>query len=368
MKDKKNLKLTNALGEFVDKDLEREYFNQEIRKAIKILKPILLIFGILYLLFIIHDYFLIKNPKKFLMIFINRMLFSLHMLLFCLRIEKIKNYRTIIILITIGEIIASLLFFIIFYQYDTPSFLIQAFSAMVIVMAIFIVPNRWINMVLNALLISSGFFVMAFMCIERIDLSEASAVIIYMIIVIVLSSYSSFQWNVIKRKQYLSDKELIKLTITDALTGIFNRKKFDEELEKWIQYASRYQTNISLIILDLDNFKTINDNFGHLIGDKIILDMVNLIKSIIRQTDVFARWGGEEFTILLPHTQIDEAMELAERLREAIEGYSFNNVDEVTCSFGVASLLPDDDAHSLLHRADLLLYQAKKDGKNMVRC
>ncbi|MCG8483929.1 MAG: GGDEF domain-containing protein, partial [Clostridia bacterium] len=259
-------------------------------------------------------------------------------------------------------------FFIIFYQYDTPSFLIQAFSAIVIVMAIFIVPNRWINMVLNALLISSGFFVMAFMCIERIDFSEASAVIIYMIIVIVLSSYSSFQWNVIKRKQYLSDKELIKLTITDALTGIFNRKKFDEELEKWIQYASRYQTNISLIILDLDNFKTINDNFGHLIGDKIILDMVNLIKSIIRQTDVFARWGGEEFTILLPHTQIDEAMELAERLREAIEGYSFNNVDEVTCSFGVASLLPDDDAHSLLHRADLLLYQAKKDGKNMVRC
>lgn len=368
LRKKKKPKLTNAIGEFVNKDLEKEYFDQEIRKAIKLLQPIILIFGMLYLLFIIPDYFLIEDQRKFLLIFTNRMVFSLLMVLLCLRMNKIKDYRTLIVFINIGEILAAVLFLIVFYYYDTPDFLIQAFGAMVIIMAIFMIPNRWINRVLNSLLIGSGFFLMALKCVNGISFSEASAVIVYMVIVIILSSYSSYQWSIIKRKQYLTEKELFKLTITDALTGIYNKKKFNDELDKWIHYAKRYPTQVSLMILDLDNFKTINDNFGHLIGDKIILDMVNLIKSIIRQTDVFARWGGEEFTILLPHTKLDEAKDLAERLREAIEGYTFKNVGDVTCSFGVVDLQSNDDAYSFFNRADTLLYQAKKDGKNMVKC
>ena len=124
---------------------------------------------------------------------------------------------------------------------------------------------------------------------------------------------------------------------------------------------------LSIILLDIDDFKNINDTFGHDIGDVILKSITNLISSNIRATDTVCRWGGEEFVILLPGTHFEKAKYVANNLRKIINEHKFSVVPkEVTCSFGVASLNDDDHKESLFKRVDMSLYRAKNSGKNIV--
>jgi diguanylate cyclase (GGDEF)-like protein len=153
---------------------------------------------------------------------------------------------------------------------------------------------------------------------------------------------------------------------TDALTGLFNRKRFDELLAIELQRAARYQMPLSLIIFDIDHFKKINDTLGHQAGDTVLEKLAGLISESIREVDILARWGGEEFMLLTPNCDMDSACLLAERLRLMIERFDFKNVGSVTCSFGIAEFRPDENAADLLKRADQTLYRAKELGRNRI--
>ncbi len=153
---------------------------------------------------------------------------------------------------------------------------------------------------------------------------------------------------------------------TDALTGIANRLKFNKALAVEISKARRHLVPLSLIMLDIDNFKLINDTFGHRAGDLVLQDLADLISDAMRPEDIFARWGGEEFTILLPYTGLAGAVNLAQRLRQKIDAHSFGVVKALTCSFGVAMFRPEDNDDSFLRRTDEALYKAKRKGKNGV--
>ncbi|WHH57148.1 GGDEF domain-containing protein [Petroclostridium sp. X23] len=364
--EKEKDRIITYLAEFTDSNLEREYMNQEIEKAVKYIKPIVLTLGILYFLFLIPDYFLIKSGREFDFIVLNRISFMILVVILYIRIKTAQNYYALVYWITGYEFIVFLLFLMVFYQYETPNFLIQAFGVMVILLGVFMVPNRWIYMIIVSLFISAGFFLFSLFHLKYIKISELSAAIVYTLIVIALSSISAFRTNYLKRVQYISSQELKRMVMIDPLTGIYNRFKFNEELDKWINYTKRYNSNLSLIIFDLDDFKRINDSYGHLIGDQVILDIVKLVQHTIRETDIFARWGGEEFVILLPNTHKLDAANLSERIRLAVESHLFDSVGKVTCSFGAATFSFEEDAQSLLHRADSLLYKAKKQGKNTV--
>jgi diguanylate cyclase (GGDEF)-like protein/PAS domain S-box-containing protein len=153
----------------------------------------------------------------------------------------------------------------------------------------------------------------------------------------------------------------------DVLTGVFNRMKFEEFFEFELQKAKMQRNPLSIILLDIDDFKNINDTFGHDIGDVILKSITNLISSNIRATDTVFRWGGEEFVILLPGTHFEKAKYVANNLRKIINEHKFSVVPkEVTCSFGVASLNDDDHKESLFKRVDMTLYRAKNSGKNIV--
>ena len=157
------------------------------------------------------------------------------------------------------------------------------------------------------------------------------------------------------------------MSVTDRLTGIYNRGKFELELSNEIQRVNRYDSeSFSLIFFDIDNFKKINDTYGHSIGDMVLIKIVSLLHDALRTTDVFARWGGEEFVIIMPHTALSNAVEAAEKLRQIIEKENIKEVGQVTCSFGVTEFLKDDDIQSLIIRADNAMYKAKKEGKNRV--
>jgi diguanylate cyclase (GGDEF)-like protein len=120
------------------------------------------------------------------------------------------------------------------------------------------------------------------------------------------------------------------------------------------------------LIFDIDNFKNINDEYGHLSGDKILQEIVSTVKNTIRKSDVFSRWGGDEFLILLPNTVIDQASEMAERMRSNIQKIKSGEVENITCSFGLVYLKENESAEDVLKKADKLLYDAKGSGKNTV--
>ncbi len=164
--------------------------------------------------------------------------------------------------------------------------------------------------------------------------------------------------------------ELEKLATTDFLTGTKNNRSFFEIGENEIQRAKRFHYPLSVIMLDIDFFKSINDDFGHAAGDEVLIEIARICRNGLRGTDTLARLGGEEFAVLLPHTDIKAAISVAEHLRECIEKSDVNfstNTVKVTASFGVTELKPvDTHIKIMLDRADILLYKAKNEGRNRV--
>lgn len=158
----------------------------------------------------------------------------------------------------------------------------------------------------------------------------------------------------------------------DGLTGIYNRRYLEQQLSVEYSRCKRYGTTLSFIIFDLDHFKKVNDNFGHLAGDKVLCDVSQRISGLLRTVDVFGRYGGEEFGIILPDTPQEGALTLAERLRQAIaeEPVTYKGtIIPVTISIGVAGFqLETPDYEHLIHWADLALYYGKENGRNRVTC
>ena len=160
--------------------------------------------------------------------------------------------------------------------------------------------------------------------------------------------------------------ELEEIASLDFLTQIYNRQKFEAFLEYEIKKHSRYEDGIfSLFLIDLDFFKEVNDNYGHLKGDFVLQEIAKILKICSRNTDLIARWGGEEFVILLPHTNIDDALLVAEKLRATIEQHNFDNI-QVTCSIGISHSHKNDTKETIFKRADRALYKAKELGRNRI--
>ena len=165
-------------------------------------------------------------------------------------------------------------------------------------------------------------------------------------------------------------KKLLKihsLAVHDALTGIYNRHGVNEIFNQKLEEFSRDKHSLGVIFFDIDFFKRVNDTYGHDMGDYVLENIANIVNSEIRSSDIFARWGGEEFILFLPNTDGHEALKVAEKLRIAIEKHAFSDIDSITCSFGVTELREEDDKASLLKRVDELLYEAKESGRNCVK-
>ena len=164
----------------------------------------------------------------------------------------------------------------------------------------------------------------------------------------------------------VKSRELEQLSITDPLTGMFNRMKFEELLQREIKRVQRSGECFSLIMLDVDNFKAINDTYGHQAGDSVLKDISGFLEASIREADSLGRWGGEEFLILCPNTSDKGAATLAEHLRRLIAARKPAAAGGVTCSFGVAEYRQGEGESQLLSRVDRAMYRAKKLGRNRV--
>lgn len=153
----------------------------------------------------------------------------------------------------------------------------------------------------------------------------------------------------------------------DHLTKIYNRQKFDELFLKAVENKKRYGDHLSVILMDIDHFKKVNDTYGHLVGDLVLVFLATVVTENLRLNDVFARWGGEEFIILLPRTNIESAYRKAEELRQTIEAYTDKNLPRITISLGVTEVAETDDMNLCLQRVDKALFMAKEKRNNVVK-
>ena len=166
---------------------------------------------------------------------------------------------------------------------------------------------------------------------------------------------------------FLNNQKLEYLATIDGLTGLFNRSRIENNVNEEVERAERYKRGLSIILLDIDHFKIVNDDYGHHVGDAVLREFASIIKDGIRKVDAVGRWGGEEFIIILPETNIKEAENIAEQIRKKIENHIFTVIKHKTSSFGVSEYIQGDNSQSIINRADKALYRAKDCGRNKVQ-
>lgn len=162
------------------------------------------------------------------------------------------------------------------------------------------------------------------------------------------------------------EHKLENLAIRDSLTHVYNRYKINTEIELEIARAKRNSIPFSILMFDIDDFKKVNDTYGHYVGDKVLIDLTKLIEANIREVDTFGRWGGEEFMLILDNTTRNKAFRVAEKIRQSIEGVLFAGNHNITVSIGVSQYKTSEQKSTFFQRVDSALYKAKNDGKNRV--
>lgn len=185
-------------------------------------------------------------------------------------------------------------------------------------------------------------------------------------ILLFIAGYAVWEYRA-HRKAEITSKQLEKIAKTDMLTGAYNRHFLVDQVTGEIAEARRYGQKIGLLMLDIDHFKHINDQFGHVAGDQVLKDLVARIQGQLREADTLARWGGEEFLVLLPHCTLDDTLGLAEKLRKSIADNAFPEVGSVQISIGVSEYRPRETFIEWLNRTDRAMYRAKSEGRNTVR-
>ena len=179
-----------------------------------------------------------------------------------------------------------------------------------------------------------------------------------------ITHYLGYLSDITQLKDYQQRLEI--LSQTDQLTKIKNRLHIDEILQKQYYRFLRNAEKCSVILIDIDFFKKVNDTYGHLSGDLVLIEFADILKKHIRNSDIVGRWGGEEFLIILPHTGIQKAKELANKLRELIINFTFTKIKTITASFGISELTNGIKIEQLLDNADQALYKSKKNGRDQI--
>lgn len=176
------------------------------------------------------------------------------------------------------------------------------------------------------------------------------------------------RYQKISKEMKIKNEQLRVLSITDQLTQLYNRLKLDEVLAYEVARSQRDNNPLSVAIIDVDKFKTVNDTFGHQVGDSVLIGVAQIMLRNIRATDILGRWGGEEFMLILPNTSLEDAYEHANKLRTLIQAEQFTPVPEITISIGLASCETESCEKMLVELADNALYEAKENGRNRVEC
>ena len=354
---------TLLFGEFTDKSVEDEYLSESLGDSTRLTAYIALVFGFILGLFVVHSYVTEGSTPLFSRITPIRLIFILVSIAVFVISRRITRHKHLVLVISLYQALMIVIYLLTLKQYDSLTYF-SILGFMVITLAMY--PNKLVFSQIVSVAFSILFFADPVWKLVGLQSSELFRVGAYQTILLFYCSLY-YRWSeTTKRKAFIANRELLDLSCKDPLTGLYNRKRFDDALDEWMSLSKRYGHPLSLILFDIDNFKRVNDTYGHMAGDSLLKDIAVTVNNAVRETDTFARWGGDEFAILLPNTDLQRAEKMTERLRERIQNSTFGTLKGITCSFGVAEYEKSDTKQSLLNRADDLLLQAKSSGKGRV--
>jgi diguanylate cyclase (GGDEF)-like protein len=268
------------------------------------------------------------------------------------------------IIITLTELTVFAIYLINLYNQKSNESALQFMTVMLFICTVFLIPNKLKYCITAGCAILACYSVFCAVLLHTTQPPPLNQQVIYLSVSLVTCAVFIFGRETSERKQYASEKLLEHLSITDRLTGIYNRGRFEYTLNLWIK--NMRHDPFCLLMIDIDNFKKINDSFGHSVGDQALIGITETVTANIRDVDVFARWGGEEFVVLSDRTSLEQAKELAERLRKAVEANSGGEAGKVTISIGIAQYRRKEPILDFMNRADEKMYEAKQAGKNRV--
>lgn len=356
----------SRLAEFVDRDTESTYLRDEVAEAVRHISPLLIALAAVFAFFGVADWFLLDDASLFISIMSIRVAVVLPILALYMILRSRQHHHWFHVLLTACEVGVGTGFALILLCYRSPDFRINAFWASLMIWCFTTVPNRWIYTLAASIYAGAAFLIVAVYRLGPIQPSHLSAAIYFIVLTIGIAGTLSYRLCWYRRSNHASLRKLARLSQTDGLTGLCNRVGLDDQLKTMLSDIRRLTEPLALIMLDLDDFKEVNDRYGHLYGDSVLVSVAGCLMSAMPPTGTLARWGGEEFVLLLPGYDLSQASELAEELRDLLARQSYAHGTGVTCSFGVTVAEAGETSDSLLRRADELLYAAKEAGKNRV--
>jgi len=333
----------------------------------KHLRSAVLTVAVFNLILLIPDLNMIVHLDEQLSVIVMRLLFSSSLIYLFFNTSKIKTFTQFTRIVSIFEISGIFIFMIVLNLYKTPDFMIQTIGLILLILIIFLIPNN-LKYMITVSLFGTVVYLAYFALIDtRVTMSDYSAVFVYLFIVVGFCAASAriterFQYN-----EFNAKSELIKISSIDPLTKTGNRYKFEKEADWWIKFCRRQDLPLSFVMIDIDDFKVLNDLYGHMSGDTIMQELVRIFNEQLRDTDFLYRWGGDEFVILLPNVPLSRAITVCERIRQRVEEFIYDKQSRVTCSFGVVASKANSDYMTLIDEADKLMYIGKKKGKNIIQ-
>ncbi|MCI1966279.1 MAG: GGDEF domain-containing protein [Oscillospiraceae bacterium] len=342
------------------------YLNYQVAVCRPYINKACLALGVFNEAMLVPDLLFVESGVGKLLIALLRTAFTAILIFFSVYYSKSRGFRSFHRAVTSIELFSLAIFLFVMVQYDPPDFIIQSSGLYLLILIIFLFPNRYRNMLLASVIGVAGFLVVSRQKVVGLECSQLAASIVYSAAMIFICSVFTLGRDRQQYREFLAKTRLIEMNYTDQLTKASNRSKLLAEFKRWAKICRQHRQPISLSLFDIDHFKAINDQYGHLSADNVLIELTELIRTQLRNSDLLVRWGGDEFVILLPRTELKDAVQILERIRSAVKKKRFIGEIRVTCSFGVEQIHENSTLDATIKAADTLMYAGKKQGGNRV--
>ena len=354
------------LGRFRDECAEREFRAYELDDGYRNIVVVLPVLGLIFLLFSVPDLMTLGwTAGSGALIAVRGAFFAIALVApnFLGTSVPVDRRELVLVAVTVAGVAA---FSLALFVYRNGNYYLQGMSVLLMINAAYLIPNRFsVSVAVALVLVSVG---VLYIQIGENDI-PSGVKMAFMVDCVLMALVSSIVWLRTcrsKRREYVESMELERISKTDQLTGLGNRRDLAGRLAEAHARSSRYGETYALILVDLDRFKTLNDNFGHEAGDEALRETARRLTGALRSEDALCRWGGEEFIVLLSYATVEAALESARRLKTALSATPMPLVGTLTASFGVTLLRPGEPTQDAVARADVALYRAKDAGRNRV--
>ena len=345
------------------KQAKKAYYEAVLRNAQRNIHVYIAVASVVTFMFLIFDLVQIQGQMARLTIAIIRYAFSIFLIIMTRALQNARSFAAFSAMISALEVASIVLYLYALWLYEAPNFMIQSMGLIWSILIFFVVPNRKRNMLALSVLGSAAYFIFSFFCYQTVSLNEFFAAMIYAVLTILICSITVFARERIAFQEFVTKAKLEQASSTDFLTNAVTRARLEDEAQRWMSFCRRQGLPLCLVFADVDNLKYINDHFGHATGDIVLKQLADLMKKQLRTSDTIARWGGDEFVILLPNVSLKTAMMLLDRVKQAVSQIDMHSGVTISCSYGVVEMGPESTYQQLLSEADARMYRAKRAGK-----